>query len=62
MTPLAHLLLVDDFALNLEVLAASLAERYDLQFATSGPQALALVRQQAPDLILLDVMMPEMDG
>ena len=62
MTPLAHLLLVDDFALNLEVLAASLAERYDLQFATSGPQALALVRQQAPDLILLDVMMPGMDG
>lgn len=39
-----------------------MAGDYDVQCATSGPQGLALVRQQAPDLILLDVMMPGMDG
>ncbi|PRD64973.1 SpoIIE family protein phosphatase [Malikia granosa] len=62
MNPLAHILIIDDIPLNLEVLGSSLAQEYDVQFATSGPQGLKLVRQQAPDLILLDVMMPEMDG
>ena len=58
----AHILIIDDIPLNLEVLGSSLGQDYDLQFATSGPQGLRLVRQQAPDLILLDVMMPGMDG
>ena len=58
----AHILIIDDIALNLEVLGSSLGPDYDIQFATSGLQGLKLVRQQAPDLILLDVMMPGMDG
>ncbi|OGB72517.1 hypothetical protein C6P61_06555 [Malikia spinosa] len=62
MNPPAHILIIDDIPLNLEVLGASLAREYDVQFATSGAQGLALVQQQAPDLILLDVMMPGMDG
>lgn len=62
MNPPAHILIIDDIPLNLEVLGASLAREYDVQFATSGAQGLALVQQQAPDLILLDVMMPDMDG
>ena len=62
MNPPAHILIIDDIPLNLEVLGASLAMEYDVQFATSGAQGLALVQQQAPDLILLDVMMPGMDG
>jgi signal transduction histidine kinase len=43
-------------------LGAALADLYELQFATSGTQGLALAAQAPPDLILLDVMMPEMDG
>jgi two-component system cell cycle response regulator len=35
---------------------------YDAHFAASGPEALTLVREHAPDLIILDVMMPGMDG
>jgi CheY-like chemotaxis protein len=61
MNPTAHILIIDDIPLNLEVLGSSLAG-YDIQFATSGPQALKLVREQLPDLILLDVMMPGIDG
>ena len=57
-----HILIVDDVPLNLEVLGSSLADDYDIQFATSGAQGLTLVREEAPALILLDVMMPGMDG
>ena len=57
-----RILIVDDVPLNLEVLAASLEDEYDLQFATSGPEAIALALDDPPDLILLDMMMPGMDG
>lgn len=57
-----RLLLVDDEPTNLQVLRQVLQQDYRLQFATDGERALALVRQHAPDLILLDVMMPGMDG
>jgi diguanylate cyclase (GGDEF)-like protein len=56
------ILLVDDAPANLEALNAVLGDQYELIFATSGPEALDLARDQLPDLILLDVMMPEMDG
>ncbi len=56
------LLLVDDTPENLDVLRGILGRDYRLRIATSGPAALKLVQRQQPDLILLDVMMPEMDG
>ena len=62
MNPTARILIIDDIPLNLDVLGSSLAGDYEIQFATSGPQALQLVREQVPDLILLDVMMPGIDG
>jgi len=58
----ATILLVDDEAMNIEVLAALLAAEYDVVFATDGPRALALAETMLPDLILLDVMMPGMSG
>jgi len=56
------ILLVDDIPTNLEVLAGALEHDYDLSFALSGPEALELIKHNPPDLILLDVMMPDMSG
>ncbi len=58
----ARILIIDDIIENVEVLGEVLASRYEVQFATSGAEGLALVRHQRPDLILLDVMMPGVDG
>ena len=58
----ARILIIDDIIENVEVLGEVLASSYEVQFATSGVEGLALVRHQRPDLILLDVMMPGMDG
>jgi signal transduction histidine kinase len=55
-------LVIDDLPDNVEVLGACLANDYEIECAFSGPEGLALARGMAPDLILLDVMMPEMDG
>lgn len=61
--PRAHILLVDDLPRNLQVLALLLDRAgYRISMAMSGPQALAMVAQDAPDLLLLDIMMPGMDG
>jgi putative two-component system response regulator len=57
-----HLLLVDDEATNLRVLKQVLQDDYRLTFAKSGAEALRLVQLDKPDLILLDVMMPDMTG
>jgi signal transduction histidine kinase/CheY-like chemotaxis protein len=57
------ILIVDDAPQNLHTLMQVLSLRnYKVRAASSGLQALELARQQAPSLILLDVMMPEMDG
>ncbi len=56
------LLLVDDVHTNLQVLRQVLQDDYRLLFATDGEKALEIARQQKPQLILLDVMMPGMDG
>jgi len=54
---------VDDVLQNLQVVGTMLRnEGYDVMPAGSGPQALERVRVRMPDLILLDLMMPEMDG
>ena len=58
-----RILIVDDLPAPRELLAALLKpEGYVLQFATNGAEALQLAAECPPDLILLDVMMPGMDG
>jgi signal transduction histidine kinase/HPt (histidine-containing phosphotransfer) domain-containing protein/BarA-like signal transduction histidine kinase len=56
------LLVVDDQPANIEVLYRALAAHYRVLMATGGEQALALCRDDPPDLVLLDVVMPLMDG
>ena len=56
-------LLVDDEPANIQIVNSILKDTYKTRIATSGAKALELASQEpAPDLILLDVMMPEMDG
>ena len=57
-----RLLLVDDEPTNLQLLRQVLQADYRLLFATDGARALQLAKEQRPDLILLDIMMPDMDG
>ncbi len=57
-----RLLLVDDEPVNLRVLKQLLSKDYTLYFAKSGDEAIKLAEKQQPDLILMDVMMPEMTG
>jgi adenylate cyclase len=59
----AKILVVDDVPENVRLLEAVLASRgYEVVSAQNGAEALALVESDEPDLILLDVVMPEMDG
>jgi putative two-component system response regulator len=55
-------LVVDDTPQNLSLMRDLLHERYDLKLAPSGARALKIAAAAPPDLILLDIMMPEMDG
>jgi diguanylate cyclase (GGDEF)-like protein len=56
-------LVVDDNAVNLDLLSEMLLERgYRVRVATSGRRALAAARSAVPDLVMLDINMPEMDG
>jgi signal transduction histidine kinase len=57
-----RILAIDDTPANLLTLGAALSADFDLQIATSGVEGIALAEANPPDLILLDVMMPEMDG
>lgn len=57
-----RILVVDDQAANLSVMRQILKEDYDLSFAKSGEDALSTMEKVIPDLVLLDVMMPGMDG
>jgi signal transduction histidine kinase len=60
---MSTVLIVDDDPTAREALVATLeGEGYDLQLAKDGIQALRMLKQLQPDLILLDVMMPAMDG
>lgn len=59
----ANVLIVDDVPDNIQVAMNFLKEEpYNLSFATRGQEALALMKTHEYDLILLDIMMPEMDG
>jgi len=55
-------LVVDDTLANIEILYKILHGDYDVFFAKNGRDALKVVQRELPDLILLDIMMPEMDG
>ena len=57
-----RILAIDDTPANLLTLGAALSEHYDLQTAISGEMGIALAMETPPDLILLDVMMPRIDG
>ena len=59
----ARILVVDDIADNVEILRTRLTSLgYEVVVAEDGEQALAKVRKTLPDLILLDIMMPKIDG
>jgi len=55
-------LAVDDTLANIDVVKGVLAQDYLVQAALSGKMALKIIEKQKPHLILLDIMMPEMDG
>jgi two-component system cell cycle response regulator len=59
----ARILVVDDIAANVRLLEAKLAAEYfEVVTASSGAEALNIIERNVPDIVLLDVMMPEMDG
>ncbi|MBI4591263.1 MAG: response regulator, partial [Candidatus Rokubacteria bacterium] len=58
-----RILVVDDNPTNVDILQARLAVHgYEILTATDGEEALTVAREKQPDLVLLDVMMPKMDG
>jgi two-component system, sensor histidine kinase and response regulator len=57
------ILIVDDAPANIKVITESLKSDYTIRFATNGAAALKIVDSESPpDLVLLDIIMPEMDG
>ena len=59
---MTKILIVDDNTLNLDILKDALKDEYKLAFAKNGKMALKVMQKNIPDLILLDIMMPVMDG
>jgi CheY-like chemotaxis protein len=57
-----RILVVDDNPASRELLRSALEPRYDVDEASDGHAALTSVRDAVPDLILLDIQMPDMDG
>lgn len=57
-----NILIVDDEPAHIDLLRAQLGEGFRIRAATNGERALAAARKSAPDLILLDAMMPGLDG
>lgn len=59
----ARILIVDDFVSNIQVLASMLQPQgYNIEFTTTGTEAIEWLQQEYFDLVLLDIMMPGMDG
>ncbi len=56
------ILIVDDTTENIKILTGLLRDAYSIFFAKDGRSALKLAKSKQPDLILLDIVMPEMDG
>ena len=57
-----HIIIVDDVTTNLKCVGEILRDDYSLSMAKSGEQAIAMIEKSKPDLILLDIKMPGMDG
>ncbi|MFS2020948.1 diguanylate cyclase [Massilia sp. CT11-108] len=57
-----RILVVDDAMENIQILHGALQDEHEVLFAMDGPRALEIARTQQPDLILLDAVMPGMDG
>jgi diguanylate cyclase (GGDEF)-like protein len=57
-----RILVVDDAMENVQILHGALQDEHEVLFALSGEKALEIARAQRPDLILLDAMMPGLDG
>lgn len=62
MMPKGRILIVDDNALNIDILRRILRKDYDLETATNGEECLAKLPAFKPNLVLLDIMMPGIDG
>ncbi|MCC6547140.1 response regulator [Candidatus Sumerlaeota bacterium] len=62
MTRRARILAVDDENDILLIVRTSLKDEYDVETASSGVEALQKIEENPPDLVILDMMMPEMDG
>jgi len=58
----ATIMIVDDSPDNITLFSELLKDRYRIRIALNGEKALRLIREEKPDMILLDVMMPVMDG
>lgn len=58
----SKLLIIDDSIEHIKILIALLEDLYDVYFAKSGREGLAILPTVNPDIILLDIMMPDMDG
>ncbi len=56
------ILIVDDTLSSIQMLSNAAGDEYEFIYAVTGLEAIALAEKYTPDLILLDVMMPEMDG
>lgn len=56
------ILIVDDDPMNINVLSEILEDKHEILFATNGRDALKIADDENPDLIILDILMPEMDG
>lgn len=62
LSPTPRVLIVDDSPINVKVLNQALRDDYEVFFATSGEDALQVISTAVPDIVLLDVVMPGMDG
>ncbi len=60
--PKPKVLIVDDEPMNVELLEAYLGSEYVTVSASNGKEALTKVNEEKPDILLLDIMMPEMNG
>ncbi len=62
-TPPPSVFIVDDIPINIQILSTILSEeKYDIAVATNGEQALKMIRDVNPDIVLLDIVMPGIDG
>ncbi len=62
LTKNGRVLIVDDAMENIQILHQALQDEHDVLFAMNGAKALQIAQNQLPDLILLDAVMPDMDG